>query len=224
MRLQIFSDCNDQTNNPRLYLQIFSLRTSNQCSVICLNSNRYFCLRILLPQWEEEAAGEHCESHPVQHEWQKVHGHRWAQDQPVAAGLHQEPVWVHPGCSWQLKWAETEKAADFEAVLNNNDDDSLVVLFCRAANNVTEQLGPQFGKQCQIWIFSWILAGGCFFYMHYMIMHQRGVRSFFRIKNWNDLLCAIFFLSCIDYFEWRWEEIMQQLFSEPLMLHKRQKK
>lgn len=157
-----------------------------------LNSNRYFCLCILLPQWEEEAAGEHCESHPVQHEWQKVHGHRWAQDQPVAAGLHQEPVWVHPGCSWQLKWAETEKAADFEAVLNNNDDDSLVVLFCRAANNVTEQLGPQFGKQCQIWIFSWILGGGGV-YMHYMIMHQRGVCSFFRIKNWNDLLCAIFF-------------------------------
>lgn len=167
MRLQIFSDCNDQTNNPRLCLQIFSLRTSNQCSVICLNSNRYFCLCILLPQWEEEAAGEHCESYPVQHEWQKVHGHRWAQDQPVAAGLHQEPVWVHPGCSWQLKWAETEKAADFEAVLNNNDDDSLVVLFCRAANNVTEQLGPQFGKQCQIWIFSWILGGGFFLYALY---------------------------------------------------------
>lgn len=40
------------------------------------------------------------------------------------------------------------------------------------------------------------------------------------------MICFVqyFFLSCIDYFEWRWEEIMQQLFSEPLMLHKRQKK
>lgn len=45
----------------------------------------------------------------MQLEREQVHGHRGAQDQPVAAGLHQEPVGLHPGCSWQLKQAQWEE-------------------------------------------------------------------------------------------------------------------
>lgn len=62
-------------------------------------------------QREEEAAGQHRESHPVQHVREEVHGHRGAQDQPDAAGLHQEPLRLHPGRSRQLKRAKGKGAA-----------------------------------------------------------------------------------------------------------------
>ena len=42
----------------------------------------------------------------MQHEREEVHGHRGAQDQPHAAGLHQEPIRLHTGRSGQLKWAK----------------------------------------------------------------------------------------------------------------------
>lgn len=60
-------------------------------------------------QREEEDAGQHRESHPVQHEREEVHGHCGAQDQPIAARLHQEPLWLHPGRSWQLNWAKGKR-------------------------------------------------------------------------------------------------------------------
>lgn len=73
------------------------------------------CLSLSLPsfiaflQREEEAAGQHRESHPVQHVREEVHGHCGAQDQPVAARLHQEPLWLHPGRSRQLNWAKGKR-------------------------------------------------------------------------------------------------------------------
>lgn len=66
-------------------------------------------------QREEEAAGEHHKSHSVQHERQEVHSHRRTQDQPVAAGLHQRPIWLHPGRPRKLKYGPMKAApADFK--------------------------------------------------------------------------------------------------------------
>lgn len=85
---------------------VFHMYTSNNLSV-CLPLLSLLCLHLLFfcLQWEKETAGEHRESHPVQLERAEVHSHRRAQDQPVTARLHQEPVWFRPRCSWELKWA-----------------------------------------------------------------------------------------------------------------------
>lgn len=96
-------------------------------------------------QWEEEASSQHRESHPVQHERQEVHRHRGAQDQPVPAGLHQEPIRLHPGHSWQLNWAEWKKQNKTKQtdIRRGWDYDMMVMMIhlwftsfvlCRAAN------------------------------------------------------------------------------------------
>lgn len=56
-----------------------------------------------LVQREEEAPGQRGQPHPVQLARQEVHSHRGAQDQPITARLHQEPLRLHPGCAWQLE-------------------------------------------------------------------------------------------------------------------------
>lgn len=61
-------------------------------------------------QREEEAPGQRGQSHPVQPARQEVHSHRGAQDQPITARLHQEPLRLHPGRAWQLEWTGGEGA------------------------------------------------------------------------------------------------------------------
>lgn len=61
-----------------------------------------------LVQREAEAPGQRGQSHPVQLARQEVHSHRGAQDQPITARLHQEPLRLHPGCAWQLEWTSGE--------------------------------------------------------------------------------------------------------------------
>ena len=75
----------------------------------------------------------------MQHEREEVHGHRGAQDQPHAAGLHQEPIRLHTGCPWQLKRAEHGRGGGRKTVTadmkrgrdddDDDDDDSLLIHF-----------------------------------------------------------------------------------------------
>lgn len=73
-----------------------------------------------LLQREAEAPGQRGQSHPVQLARQEVHRHRGAQDQPITARLHQEPLRLHPGCAWQLGGSSGEREPC--------DEDCLLVL------------------------------------------------------------------------------------------------
>ncbi len=139
----------------------FHLPLSNN---LCLFLSFLICLRCLSSlQWKEEAAGEHRQSHPVQHERQEVHDHRGAKNQPITARLHQEPIRLHPGCSWKLKWNKPKKSQWqlrywWWSSSSSSISDSLcffaeLLIMWQVGSSSVEGSGwlnPQNAKKCQI--------------------------------------------------------------------------
>lgn len=109
-----------QCKSTKVSCLIIDYSTACVCFCTCVYVSTMMCLRwramkhslfsplLSLVQREAEAPGQRGQSHPVQLARQEVHSHRGAQDQPITARLHQEPLRLHPGCAWQLEWTSGE--------------------------------------------------------------------------------------------------------------------
>lgn len=185
-----------------------------------------------LLQREEEAPGQRGQSHPVQFARQEVHRHRGAQDQPITARLHQEPLGLHPGCAWQLGRNQWGTRALRWWLSTGFGAELLVAAWRFVAHWIIESLNhPHNARQWQIWPFSLVSM---------QFNHWKGWGEGWpwtsRVASWSShcriippffvsfktpviCLCAIFTHSADQIlWSWRWVEIIR-LLPEPLMLH-----